>query len=42
MLIVGTMEAMMKGFSISVLAALLSLPAAAQVFTVQPEGVAAK
>ena len=32
----------MKGFSISLLAALLSLPAAAQVFTVQPEGVAAK
>ncbi|MGB7191580.1 MAG: hypothetical protein WBD10_15705 [Acidobacteriaceae bacterium] len=33
---------MMKGFSISLLAALLSLSAAAQVFTVQPEGVAAK
>ncbi|MFZ0662790.1 MAG: hypothetical protein WAM66_08870 [Acidobacteriaceae bacterium] len=32
----------MKGFLISLLAALLTLPAAAQVFTVQPEGVAAK
>src|SRR5690348_10101421 len=32
----------MKGFLISLLAALLALPAAAQVFTVQPEGVDAK
>lgn len=32
----------MKGFLIPLLAALLTLPAAAQVFTVQPEGVAAK
>ena len=32
----------MKGFVISLLAALLALPAAAQVFTVQPEGVDAK
>ena len=32
----------MKGFLISLIAALLTLPAAAQVFTVQPEGVAAK
>jgi hypothetical protein len=32
----------MKGFSIPVLAALLTLPAAAQVFTVTPEGVDAK
>lgn len=32
----------MKGFFLSILAALLTLPAAAQVFTVQPEGVAAK
>lgn len=32
----------MKGFFISILAALLTLPATAQVFTVQPEGVAAK
>lgn len=32
----------MRGFLVSFLAALLTLPAAAQVFTVQPEGVAAK
>jgi len=32
----------MKGFVISLIAALLALPAAAQVFTVQPEGVDAK
>ncbi|MGH9586299.1 MAG: hypothetical protein ACRD3F_05070, partial [Acidobacteriaceae bacterium] len=32
----------MKGFLIPLLAACLTLPAAAQVFTVQPEGVAAK
>lgn len=32
----------MKGFSIPLLAALFALPAAAQVFTVTPEGVAAK
>jgi hypothetical protein len=32
----------MKGFSIPLLAALLALPAAAQVFTVTPEGVDAK
>ncbi len=32
----------MKGFSISLLAALLTLPAAAQVFTVTPEGIDGK